>query len=47
MQRGETACLPFFVWCIYGSRCCPRFLVEVGARSMLAPKIVPVVIRTR
>src|SRR5437870_4682830 len=24
-------CLPFFVWCISGSRCCSRFLVEVGA----------------
>src|SRR5437870_2842267 len=23
-------CLPFFVWCISGSRCCSRFLVEVG-----------------
>src|SRR5438094_5720888 len=39
-------CLPFFVWCISGSRCCSRFLVEVGACRMVASTIVPVVIRT-
>src|SRR5207302_1755473 len=39
-------CLPFFVWCISGSRCCSRFLVEVGACRMAASTIVPVVIRT-
>jgi hypothetical protein len=38
--------LPFFVWCISGSRFCSRFLVEVGACRMVASTIVPVVIRT-
>src|SRR5260370_32329359 len=39
-------CFPFFVWCISGSRCCSRFLVDVGACRMVASTIVPVVIRT-
>src|SRR5437667_411146 len=39
-------CWPFFVWCISGSRCCSRFLVEVGACKMVASTIVPLVIRT-
>src|SRR2546425_8159850 len=34
-------CLPFFVWCISGSRCCSRFLVEVGACRMVASTMVP------
>src|SRR5580700_8246749 len=38
--------LPFLVWCISGSRCCSRFLVDVGACRMVASTIVPVVMRT-
>src|SRR2546422_5036658 len=33
-------CLPFFVWCISGSRCCSRFLVEVGACRMAASTVL-------
>lgn len=33
--------LPFFVWCISGSRSCFSFLVELGAAMMMASLIVP------
>src|SRR4051812_33806196 len=38
--------LPFLVWCISGSRCCSRFLLDEGACRMVASTIVPVVMRT-
>ena len=33
--------LPFFVWCISGSRSLARFFVDEGAAMMLASTIVP------
>lgn len=37
--------LPFFVWCISGSRALPSFLVELGAAMMVASTMVPARIR--
>src|SRR3954465_6317950 len=33
--------LPFFVWCISGSRCPVLFLVELGAAMIVASTIIP------
>ena len=33
----KNHCLPFLVWCISGSRCCSRFLVDVARAGWLRP----------